>query len=275
MSEVAPKPQPSITIHPAAAIFPMMSDDELAEMADSIKKHGLREKIHAIISVSDSTTDWEVLDGRNRLEALRRYLNVSDVDLIANYMTPVTLSGAYTPEEYVMMANIERRNLTQAQRRDLAGKLAIMLEERQKDAPPDEKIDTLAEAAAKTGVSRRTAATAKKEAKTKAKAPEKAKDKKPKEPPKYTPLRPANALGISENVYKTLSHQNEVEVAGQKQQRLYLDDWTIEEVDSVAQVANAMATLLNTYLDTRREREREALEAKLEAMKAAGVKDVQ
>jgi hypothetical protein len=272
VSEAATRPQPQITIHPAAAIFPMMSDEELAEMADSIKKHGLREKIHAVISANENTTDWEVIDGRNRLEALRRYLKVSDVDLIASYMTPITMSGAYTPEEYVMMANIERRNLTQSQRRDLAGKLAIMLEERQKDIPKAEQIDTLQTAADKTGVSRRTAATAKKEAVTKAKAPEKVKGK-PAEP-KYVPLRPANAASITKNVYTTMAHVENMEKGGKKIEQMYLENWTIEEVREVQQACQAIVTLAENYLVPRLEREQEALEAKLEAMKVAGVKAV-
>ena len=268
MAADADKPKPKITVHPAAAIFPMMSDDELAEMAESIKAHGLREKIHAIISVSDDTTDWEVIDGRNRLEALRRYLKVSDVDLIASYMQPVTMSGAYTPEEYVMMANIERRNLTQPQRRELAGKLAIMLEERQKDAPASEKVDTLQVAADKTGVSRRTAADAKKQAKVKAKAPAKKQEQK-KQEARYVPLKPGNVLAISENIYKTLSHEENVEVGGTKTLVPNLDNWTVEELDAVRQVMDASQTLLTTYLEARRERERIKLQEKLDAMNKA------
>jgi len=271
MSDTA-TPKPQITIHPAAALFPMMSDEELAELADSIKKHGIREKIHAIITVRDDATDWEVLDGRNRLEALRRYLKVDDSTLIAQYMTPVNLSGAYSPEEYVMMANIERRNLTAAQRRDLVGKLAIMLEERQKDLPKAEQIDTLEEAAKKVGVSRRTAATAKKQAATKAKPPSKVKDKPE---PKFVPLRPNTALAQAESIYKALSYESESEEAGQKVRKMYLDQWTIEEVRAVQQVAQAMVGLLESYLPQRIERDTAALEAKVEAMKAAGVKAVQ
>lgn len=67
-------------------------------------------------------------------------------------------------EEYVVMANLERRNLTRQQRRDLAGQLAVMLEKAQKDKPKEERIDTTAKAAESAGVSRRTAAEAKKEA---------------------------------------------------------------------------------------------------------------
>lgn len=265
MAETPPKPQLKISIHPAAAIFPMMSDDELANLAESIKTHGLREKIHAIISVNQSTTDWEVIDGRNRLEALRRYLKISDVDLIASYMTPISMTGSFSPEEYVVMANIERRNLTQAQRRDLAGKLAVMLQERQKDVPKPEQIDSIAAAANAAGVSRRTAASAKQDA-IKPKPPTMTKDKPES---KYIPLRPPNALAVSENVYKSMSHEENIEVAGKMTTQLYLDGWTLEEIRAVQQVVQAIDQLIDTYLTPRLERERAALEAKLSAMNKA------
>lgn len=150
-----------IEVHPAAAIFPMLSDDELGDMAKSIAVHGLREKIQATPIVSDDRTDWLVIDGRNRLEALRR-MGVKDEQIIAEYVEPINLAHVNaTPEEYVVMANIERRNLTQPQRKELAGKLALMLAESQKDKPKEERSDTLAQAAKAAGVSRRTAASGK------------------------------------------------------------------------------------------------------------------
>jgi len=152
-----------LNVHPAAALFPMLSDEELTELATSISHHGLREPIR-IITDPDNEGQWLVLDGRNRLEALRR-MGVTDDQIFKSYVEAISADAlakmSATPEDYVLMANIERRNLTQKQRRDLAGKLAIMLAERQKDLPKDEKTDTLAEAAQKAGVSRRTAATAK------------------------------------------------------------------------------------------------------------------
>jgi ParB-like chromosome segregation protein Spo0J len=150
-------------IHPAAAIFPMLTDTELNELAASVEAHGLREKI-AIIPNPAAKGKWLVLDGRNRLGALR-LLKINDKKILEEHVRIVDLKPMNaTPEEYVLMANIERRNLTQEQRRSLAGKLAIMLSEAQKDLPKEERIDALSEAAKKAGVSRRTAATAKKAA---------------------------------------------------------------------------------------------------------------
>jgi ParB-like chromosome segregation protein Spo0J len=50
-----------ISSHPAADLFPFMSDDELAELAVDIRAHGLLEPIVLL--------DGLVLDGRNRLRA--------------------------------------------------------------------------------------------------------------------------------------------------------------------------------------------------------------
>jgi hypothetical protein len=58
------------------------------------------------------------------------------------------------------MANLERRNLNRQQRRELAGKIAIMIQEEQKEMPREEQIDALSKAAKVAGVSRRTAASA-------------------------------------------------------------------------------------------------------------------
>lgn len=167
-----------IEVHPAAAIFPMLSDAELTEMARSITAFGLREKIGVIPSEIEGVT--LVLDGRNRLEALRR-LGVTDEQIINNFVTPIDLASmGASPSEYVLMANIERRNLNAKQRRELAGKLAVMLEEQQAEKPTKEKIDTLSRAAELTGVSRRTAANAKQEVLEMASSEAEATGKKPK-----------------------------------------------------------------------------------------------
>jgi hypothetical protein len=143
-----------LKIHPSAEMFPMMPDDELRELAVSIEKHGLREKL-----VVD--TDGVLIDGRNRYRAMqlaRLRIEASDITVKNFDNLP------YTVDEYIVMANIERRNLTRQQRRELAGKLAVHLEKAQEEKPKAEKQDTTEAAAKAAGVSRRTAATAKQEA---------------------------------------------------------------------------------------------------------------
>jgi len=149
-----------LVVHPAADVFPMMSEDELKEMKKSITAFGLRENIGTIQN-PENVQELLVLDGRNRWHALAS-LGVKEDVIIREFTTPIDLDAlGATPEEYVLMANIERRMLTQSQRRGLAGKLAVMYEERQKNLPKEQKEDSLSKAAEAAGVSRRTAATAK------------------------------------------------------------------------------------------------------------------
>ena len=49
-------------VHPVAALFPMLPDDELEELAADIKEHGLLDSI-------ELDKDGQLIDGRNRLKA--------------------------------------------------------------------------------------------------------------------------------------------------------------------------------------------------------------
>lgn len=146
------------TTHPAAELFPMLSEDELHELTQSVKLHGLREKI-MILPDPDTKGHFQILDGRNRFAALKE-AGISEKDILEKHSKLIDLKPLKsTAEEYVAMANLERRNLNRQQRKELAGKLAIMIQEAQKNKPRDEQIDALSSAAKAAGVSRRTAAT--------------------------------------------------------------------------------------------------------------------
>jgi ParB-like chromosome segregation protein Spo0J len=54
-----------LAVHPVAALFPMLADDELDELAASIKANGLLQPI-----VID--TEGAILDGRHRLKARQK-----------------------------------------------------------------------------------------------------------------------------------------------------------------------------------------------------------
>ena len=86
-------------VHPLAAIFPMMSEGELQDLADDIKEHGLRQPI-----VIDA--DGVLIDGRNRLKACK----MAEVE-----PTFVRLDGE-DPAAYILSANVERRSPTAAQK---------------------------------------------------------------------------------------------------------------------------------------------------------------
>lgn len=87
-----------IPIHPAADLFPMMSEEELRELADDIAEHGL---IHPIV-VDDQ---GQLIDGRNRLKACE----------IAKVEPRFEKLNGYHPLAYIVSANLERRNLTKGQ----------------------------------------------------------------------------------------------------------------------------------------------------------------
>ncbi len=54
-----------LAVHPVAALFPMLSDDELDELAADIKANGLR---FPIVHDKEGKT---LIDGHNRVEGLR------------------------------------------------------------------------------------------------------------------------------------------------------------------------------------------------------------
>ena len=91
-------------VHPAADVFPMMSDEELAKLGEDIAKHGIREHIRFLGD--------QLLDGRNRLEAAERV----GFKVHAGYFDHLP---AVDPVAYVISANIHRRHLTKAQQADL------------------------------------------------------------------------------------------------------------------------------------------------------------
>ena len=82
-----------------AAVFPMLPEDELAELAADIKANGL---IHPI--VLDET--GALIDGRNRLAACR----------MAGVEPRFASLNGHDPVAYILSSNISRRNLTKGQR---------------------------------------------------------------------------------------------------------------------------------------------------------------
>jgi ParB-like chromosome segregation protein Spo0J len=91
--------QQAIRVHPFAAEFPMMSNDELHELADDIRANGLRQPIML-------DRDGQLIDGRNRLAACT---------LAGVEPTYTTLPDAEDAEAYIVSANTQRRNLSKGQ----------------------------------------------------------------------------------------------------------------------------------------------------------------
>jgi ParB-like chromosome segregation protein Spo0J len=86
-------------VHPLAAVFPMLTSDELAELADDIKANGL---LHPIM-IDDTGV---LIDGRNRLAACE----IAGVEPTWEH-----LHDGIDPAAVIVSANLARRNLTKGQ----------------------------------------------------------------------------------------------------------------------------------------------------------------
>jgi hypothetical protein len=108
-----------IKVHPAADLFPMMSDADLDALAKDIAENGL---LHPIVWFRD-----QLIDGRNRVAAVARITDKKRRDeitaewrdgkkCIVQMMLP-------DPLGFVISANLHRRHLTAEQKREMIAKL--------------------------------------------------------------------------------------------------------------------------------------------------------
>jgi ParB-like chromosome segregation protein Spo0J len=88
----------ALEVHPVADLFPMLAEDELAELAADIKERGQLQPI-----VLD--TDGRIIDGRNRLAACQ----------LASVEPKFSTYDGDDPGGYALAVNIQRRNLTKGQ----------------------------------------------------------------------------------------------------------------------------------------------------------------
>jgi hypothetical protein len=94
-----------LTAHPLASLFPMASEDELAELKADIKKHGQLEPIRLF--------EGQILDGRNR-----------DRVCLELGIEPKTVEyEGDDPAAFVISMNLHRRHLSQAQKAEVIEKL--------------------------------------------------------------------------------------------------------------------------------------------------------
>ncbi len=90
-------------VHPAADLFPMLSEQELKELADDIRANGLHEPLWVW---DDPDRGPVLLDGRNRLAACK---------LAGVKPTTRTYAGD-DPVSFVISENVKRRHLTAMQK---------------------------------------------------------------------------------------------------------------------------------------------------------------
>lgn len=98
--------------HPAAELFPMMGQDDLAALADDIRAHGL---LNPIVRLGEM-----VLDGRNRLRAC-------EMVGVEPRFVEWEPNGA-SPSEWVIAANLHRRHLSVGQRAAIAVEVRVLFE---------------------------------------------------------------------------------------------------------------------------------------------------
>ena len=124
MSGTGPSWRDTYKVHPAADIFPMMSEAELRELGEDIKKNGLKEPVTVLYGEGDEV----LLDGRNRLDAMELVglSPIRDGQLAPAFFTAHRADGARiggNPYSFVLSANIHRRHLTAEKKRELIAKV--------------------------------------------------------------------------------------------------------------------------------------------------------
>src|SRR6476619_7527168 len=112
-------------VHPAADVFPMMTDAELDVLAADLNANGLREPIKMIYTGKERqignafAQSTMLVDGRNRLAAMERA--GWDMDGCAVKWQMLNYSKGpfnFDAAAYVISLNIHRRHLTKQQQAD-------------------------------------------------------------------------------------------------------------------------------------------------------------
>jgi ParB-like chromosome segregation protein Spo0J len=117
--------------HPISEIFPLMGDVDLAELAEDIKTHGLREPV--------VTYEGMILDGRNRWAAC---------ELAGIRPVPAVKYDGDDPVGFVVSRNLRRRHLTVSFRAMLANDLAKLQPGRRTDLRPPANLPEVGQARA-------------------------------------------------------------------------------------------------------------------------------
>lgn len=98
-----------IKVHPIAALFPMLSDDELADLAEDIKANGL---LHPIVLDDDGA----IVDGRNRHKACG----------IAGIEPRFERLNGHDAITFILSQNIARRHMTKGQQAVLVARTRLV-----------------------------------------------------------------------------------------------------------------------------------------------------
>lgn len=159
-SQKSPQWRERYTVHPAADVFPMVSDEEIDKIGSDIAAHGLQQQL----------VMWRgfLVDGRNRLEAMeRRGIKLEKQKGVMRFHRH--LADDADPVAFVISANIHRRQLTKRQQVTLIARAVEAGEQatgrrsfnpttgRKGGSTPDPIVSEVVAQAEKQGISRRTA----------------------------------------------------------------------------------------------------------------------
>ena len=133
----------TLPIHPAAELFPRMSEAELAALGKDIRKHGLTSSIAVW---SDGKSPKQLLDGRSRLDAIEIEIGPAIVGppsvmagkefLAVNKV--IVLDRSVDPYAFVISANIHRPHVET--RTDSKGRKQPARKTTTKPPPPSNEV---------------------------------------------------------------------------------------------------------------------------------------
>jgi hypothetical protein len=133
-----------LPVHPAADLFPLMSESELRELGEDIKANGLQSPVVVHCEHARSGA-FKLLDGRNRLDAMElvgvgfkikrkrargfppepRLELDEEIGINGRPATHVVVLDDADALDFVISANVHRRHLTGEQKRDLIAKVLV------------------------------------------------------------------------------------------------------------------------------------------------------
>jgi ribosomal protein S14 len=120
----------TLSVHPAAELFPRMTPEELRALGEDVIKNGLTSPI--VLWQPDSKSPARLLDGISRLDAIEIATGSPVIVGAPSIMAGqhfldcdkvIVLDKSIDPYAYVISANIHRRHLTAEQKRELIAKL--------------------------------------------------------------------------------------------------------------------------------------------------------
>ena len=109
-----------LPVHDACDLLPPMTESELRELGEDIKRHNLHTPV--VIFTDQDGTEW-LLDGRNRLDAMEVVSLPIVIDGELNPDIVHKVSGNIDPIAWVLSANLHRRHLTNEQKTALIAKV--------------------------------------------------------------------------------------------------------------------------------------------------------